>query len=88
LSTLPAEDSSENLTIGKFDWSIVKDEAKRERIIKWKAKKARIAAGKSHSTVYLNRKKYAKSRPRVNGRFVSKADFDRMMQSDQGFIEM
>lgn len=62
--------------VSGFDWSFVRDENKRQKIKKWKAKKMKIVTGQSQVKTYTNRKRYAQIRPRINGRFVSKQEYE------------
>lgn len=54
-----------------FDWSIVKDTFRRDKIIRWKDKKLKIISGESKARRYKKRSNLANRRKRVKGKFVS-----------------
>jgi len=63
----------------EFPWEIyVRDTQRRERIRAWKVRKSSILKGNHHPKGYAVRRRVADNRERINGRFVSKAEQDKI----------
>jgi len=63
----------------EFPWEIyVRDTDRRERVRAWKVRKASILKGNHHPKGYAVRRRVADNRERINGRFVSKNEQDKI----------
>jgi len=63
----------------EFPWEIyVREADRRERIRAWKVRKASILKGDHQPKGYAVRRRVADNRERINGRFVSKAEQDKI----------